>query len=314
MVSEQQLLAWIRANYELAEPLSSDIHQRVASWTARVTSKEDAYWLRFQRAKYQSQEELEKSARLVWRLGSTAVRVALPVRRTDGCLTGGLLIGAEPWTGTLTHEARGDHLDSLTPAHAVALGRALAEVHTSTELSPSSAPRTIDAGSLAITPLQRLALIARRDCYQASELEAVALRLTGLLSAWDLPTGLCHGDVHLGNVLFQDSVPTLFDFECALGPLAYDLGCYWRKRVLADPDEVEWTNEWQAIIDGYGSIRQLEEEEHRAIPLFAALRAIWTMAMPTLPGCDWGADWLKDPEYFEAHLSEIRRLVELAAP
>jgi Ser/Thr protein kinase RdoA (MazF antagonist) len=115
----------------------------------------------------------------------------------------------------------------------------------------------------------------------------------------------------LDNVCFSSKTPALIDFaECGCGPSALELACYWRKRVLAGAQGLAWRDEWRALLEGYGSVRPLDQHELRATPALAVLRAIRTMAMPALPGCEpWGRTWLQDRKYFQAHLEMIDRPV-----
>ena len=134
--------------------------------------------------------------------------------------------------------------------------------------------------------------------------------------AWNrgvrVPIGLCHGDVHVGNTRIADDVVTLFDFDvCGMGPLAYDLACQWRKCLLALEQRDAAALEWSSFLRGYTSVRELTDAERDVIPAFAALRAIWTMAMPTAFADVWGTQMLRDPTYFDAHLGMIRRLAAL---
>jgi Ser/Thr protein kinase RdoA (MazF antagonist) len=158
----------------------------------------------------------------------------------------------------------------------------------------------------------------RRTAHDVDALDALAGEMIARVWQRDgstpLPSGLCHGDLHLENVRFDGAAPTLFDFEAGgIGPCAYDLACYWRKRVaLAPPGEEPLYAEWDALLRGYTRVRALAPSELHAIPALATLRAIWTMALPASPHARWGRDWLIDPEYFDAHLAMIARCADSA--
>ncbi len=97
------------------------------------------------------------------------------------------------------------------------------------------------------------------------ECEADYSRLSELIPA-DLPRGIIHGDLFLDNVLARDGeVKAILDFEdICVNILATDLvvafiGCCW------DGDEpVEEL--WQALLEGYESVRELTQAERAALP------------------------------------------------
>ncbi|MEM9483724.1 MAG: phosphotransferase [Cyanobacteria bacterium P01_F01_bin.116] len=123
----------------------------------------------------------------------------------------------------------------------------------------------------------------------------------------ELPSGFCHGDVHLENVKFDGMSPTIFDFEaCAMGPYIYDIACYWRKLILANWNKSIYEKQWEAFLHGYQAVRPLHHSELEVIPALATLRAIWVMALPAQPGVTWGTDWLNDLSYFDAHFKMIQ--------
>jgi Ser/Thr protein kinase RdoA (MazF antagonist) len=256
---------------------------------------------------------VEAEAQLQFQLSDAAGCVARPVRRRDARFMNTLVLDGHVYAGFLSEEAAGIEVSQPTPSQARALGRALARIHQRGDRVLARDRLTIDLNYLAGRPLERLEATVPPAWYGARFLTDLAEELASrarVTAGAPLPTGFCHGDLHLANLRFDEDRPTLFDFgECGFGPLCYDLACYWRKRLLSAPPQSRWDEEWCALLDGYSSVRSLTDTEIRAIPALGALRAIWTMARPSLPGCQhWGSDWLRDPEYFRAHLKMIARL------
>ena len=81
----------------------------------------------------------------------------------------------------------------------------------------------------------------------------------------DLPQGILHGDVFPDNVIGDGAVAAILDLEEAfIGPCAFDLmmafvGFGWN-------EDEPLTDRWNALLEGYESIRPLTQDEKSAIP------------------------------------------------
>lgn len=312
-LDDASLRLLLASSYSVAQASAIELIPRTASWVARISSGTQRWWMRFERVAYRTVRHVETEAELLWHLHGAGCSVPAPLRRNDGSFASTLAIGGEPFAGFLSEEAVGVVAVAPTQSQARLLGRTLALLHQHGDSALARDRFVIDADLLAHHPLRLLAAAVPGGWYDCASLEALAVHLATRVwsePAEPLPASLCHGDLHLENVCFGGDTPTLIDFgECGYGPSAYDLACYWRKRVLAGATGSPWRAEWCALLEGYGSVRPLEERELHALPALAALRAIRTMAMPALPGCEtWGAGWLRERGYFESHLAMIDRL------
>lgn len=311
---DASLRALLASSYSVSESATIELSARTASWVAHISSGTRRWWLRLERTAYRGVQHVELEGELVMSLGNAGCSVPAPVRRADGSFASTLAIEGEAFAGVLYEEAPGVAVAAASEDQAHTLGRALALLHQHGASSLAQRRLVIDMSLLVHEPLRALAAAVPRDWYEHAGLEMLSARLGTLV--WSqlvaaMPAGLCHGDVHLDNVCFSGATATLIDFgECGYGPSALDLACYWRKRILAGAEGAAWRTEWRALFEGYGSVRPLEQHELRAIPALAVLRAIRTMAMPALPGCEaWGGAWLQDRAYFAAHLEMIDRLI-----
>lgn len=299
---------------------------RVSSSVARLEVAERVYWLKLVTRAHRGPDELdelESEAEVASELAERGLRVASAVRRRDGRYAGRLELpdGAVP--ALLFDEAPGRDVGAPSAVQAEALGALLGRFHAATVRAADRRWR-IDADALAGAPLRAVeAWLQRAGGDTAREAARRCAALVKLASemvaiAWPdgepLPLGLCHGDLQLENVRFDGARPTLFDLECCgTGPCAYDLACYWRRRIgLAPTDREPPRAEWDALLRGYEQTRALAPSERQAIPALATLRAIWVMALPATPGITWGQDWLLDLEYIDAHVAMIERLAHIA--
>jgi len=92
---------------------------------------------------------------------------------------------------------------------------------------------------------------------------------------WDsLPSGVIHGDLFVDNILFEgEQVSGIIDFYYAHdAPYAMDIAISINAQavLLTDHDQ----SRIRAFLNGYESVRPLEEEEHTALPLLLRLAAL----------------------------------------
>jgi len=113
-----------------------------------------------------------------------------------------------------------------------------------------------------------------------------------------LDWGLCHGDMHGNNNVFQIGHHFIhYDFEfTAKGWRAYDLAqVKARKRQPAKDMQQEL---WDSLLTGYRSIRSFSDLDEHAIDLFIGARRFWVMSLDVAfihndsGALDYGEDWL----------------------
>ncbi len=305
----------LAATYGFEDPPHCERVVRVSNDLVRVVTSDGTFWLKVANKTRRPLDDLEAEAEIVAGLADRGLAVAAPVLRADGRHAGAIELPEGPCSAVRFREAAGRTLEAATVAQEEALGALVAKVHLASHVAGAARRWTIDAASLATTPLGWVRPSLRQAAMDVDGLDALASEMAALVPhGTSLPTGLCHGDLQLENLRFDGDAPTLFDFEaCGVGPCAYDLACYWRKRIaLTPPDMMRPEAEWNAFLGGYARVRPLAEAELRALPALATLRAIWTMALPASPHARWGHDWLSDAEYFAAHIEMIANLAECA--
>ncbi len=179
------------------------------------------------------------------------------------------IVSLFPWVAGRTLDRA-----ELTPAHAAAVGAALAALHRAGADFPDRRPGRYEPDEIE-RRLARLASLARPELGPAATILTGELRSLATERATALPMGLIHGDLFVDNVLYAgDAVAALLDFEQASwGRLGYDLAV----TVLAfgfgrDDFRPEIT---RALIDAYVQSRQPSAEERAAFGAelrFAACR------------------------------------------
>lgn len=305
---EYQLQVWLTDAYGFTLTPNLEIFQRPTSnQIVRVIVSDQIYWLRLYRENNFSFEQVEGEARAVEQLHQNGVKVAYPIYRKDGRFVGIF----RDRLGVMFANADGIEVKTPTTEQADAFGSLIARIHCfGNALSLLNRP-LIDYHFLVEQPLIWVEPYLAERRAEFKELQLIAQHMRE--QVWKeerenaLPSGFCHGDVHLENVKFCGTSPTIFDFAaCAFGPYAYDIACYWRKQILARRGELIYEKKWEAFLQGYQAFRSLQQHELEAVPVLATLRAIWVMALPAQPGATWGTDWFTDLSYFDAHFKMIK--------
>ena len=122
--------------------------------------------------------------------------------------------------------------------------------------------------------------------------------------------GLCHGDLHPGNVRFDaDGEPTLFDFDCmGYGWRAYDLTVFlWN--AFGEGRTKRWrASRWRSFLRGYQEVRPCPEGLDEVMPLFLVARQIWLMGVDCADRSGWPPQWIT-AEWLREMVRPIRQWV-----
>ena len=220
------------------------------------------------------EEQGLEGARAELRLLDGLADVGVPVPRALRSAGGGVPLHAGkpfavfPWVkGEILCLAR------LEPVHCREVGAALARVHLASSTLPELGPGRFQPADM----LARLESVQRTST--RPDALAAAAEVTGLLTAYrarresGLPSGVVHGDLFRDNVLFQgDRIAALLDFESVFhGPFVYDLLVTVEAFCFRDAFDLGLAG---ALVEGYESVRPLEERERKAYRVEGALACL----------------------------------------
>lgn len=225
---------------------------------------------------YAQREEAERNLRL----SRALLQNGVPAAQTVETVRGQALLDVREGVYALTKKLPGVHLKAEEvlerPALARACGRLIGQMHTALD-------KTENGG---VKP-NRLSDEMRGWVFEAHRKsgfryigEARLLALCcGLEAAEkDLPRGVIHRDLHLGNFLFENGAVTGYiDFDLAQENIrVFDL-CYFALSVLSAETESEGAGFWEALFTGYAQAHALTQEERNAAPCVAAcIEALFT--------------------------------------
>ena len=159
------------------------------------------------------------------------------------------------------------------------LGSLLAQVHMSSLSFQNHSTRPlINETMLVEEPTRLLNPFLKHRTNDLEFLSKTALPLwmsvDSMLSKHSGTTGFCHGDIQPNNYFYNGEHPVLFDFDCmGYGYFAYDLGVLLANLTFMD-NEIYQKDLWRSVIKGYRDIRILNDDEEKAIYIFAALHML----------------------------------------
>jgi Ser/Thr protein kinase RdoA (MazF antagonist) len=194
--------------------------------------------------------------------------------------------------GVLTQFAEGELLRRRSSVPAVrTYGGIVAQIHALSDRMPFALQRpAIDFRAM----LEQSVAAFEREVWDRPDdlafLRASAKTLTSHLD--QLPKekpayGMIHGDVIRANALVaNDNRVTILDFDfCGDGWRTYDVASYLHT-IRGTPDEPEFE---QAFLEGYNAVRPLTTAEQATLPLFEAVRAIYSIGIPAMNIAHWGS-------------------------
>jgi Ser/Thr protein kinase RdoA (MazF antagonist) len=182
-----------------------------------------------------------------------------------------------------------------------AFGQSAAELHEAMDQVNMELPRyELDLKLLIDEPLERIIHYIGENNEAAAFLHTFATTLKERIvttSRQELDFGLCHGDMHGNNNVFQQDHQFIhYDFEwAAKGWRAYDLAQVKVRKRQSDERKAAL---WDALMAGYRSVRSFSAEDEQAVDLFIIARRFWVMGLDVafiesdMGALDYGSDWL----------------------
>ncbi len=299
VLSEADLARWVDDAYGASGQRECRLVSESINQTYQLRRDGDAAYLRVSRAGARSFDEMAREAALVRYLAGRGLRVAAPIRRRDGGDVGEIAVPEGARFVILYAAADGDGVRDITPSHSRAYGRLAAGIHAATDATGGEFDRfVLDTAHLIDNPLAAIQERLGADAPdEVAYLSGIAARVKPRISA--LPRtapefGICHGDLHPGNVRFNAAgEPTVFDFDC-YGPgwRAYDLAVFLWNSYLERRPKAWRAARWNAFLRGYRDVGTLSPEVVAATPLFLVARQICLMGYDCAGMSGWLPQWI----------------------
>ena len=256
----------------------------------------ERFFLRLGQYGRRSLREAESEGQALAEAKAGGASVAVAVRGRDGRFAQPVMAPEGERAAVLIEPAHGTEGQS---EDAAAQGRALAQLH-SVRLNDSTAAglRRLDLDALVLHPAGWAGeVLGDRPDLAVRLLEVAtdfAARFAPLAAGLDV--GFCHGDFHGGNVLVENGVATLLDFDdCGMGWIAYDLASFLWTCQGFEPARREAI--WAEFLRGYEQVKPLGDADRQAIEALILVREIWALGAWATGAPHWGDSWFRTEDF-----------------
>ena len=314
-LSPEALAASLASGYALPAGTRCSFYKKGICDTYRVIAGERILYLKVYRSRRRSMTEVSEEVRLLLHLNSDGVPVSVPLARADGGYANELDAPEGKRYSVLFSAAEGELDDRGSRDRIRAFGETVGLMHRSCDSFslPYRRPE-LDIEHLIDDNMRAIAGIMEHRPADLDLLRGIAeeCRQLPLLARRTSPEfGICHGDLHGGDVAYDSSdSPTLFDFDSSgCGWRALDIGVFpasmdWMD--LSDEKERVRRDRLDTFLDGYTRIRDLSEDELIAIRRTPPIRHIFLMGFVLRYTALWRGDHWANESFIDWHMNWFR--------
>lgn len=317
ILSAQALQSYVQNCYNLGKDAKCVFLKRGLNDTYLITTETKRFILRVYTPGWRNLDEVISEIDLLKQLNTKAMPVAAPVPNKDNTYYQIIKTSDGIRIVVLFNYAQGVECKIINGDKCVQLGEAVAQIHICTDMFKSKLHRhVIDFSFLLDEPLRLLCNLLKfrlKDWHYLCEIAEQIKRQAPKLPCNSPIYGICHGDVHLGNVHFEhDNVLTFFDFDCCgYGWRVYDIATFqWMCHFAVPGTHEEKDFLCDEFLRGYNTVRVCEQIEIEALPYFIAARQIWTMAI-IAKRVFIESDYISMDGFIDRELSVLREWVAL---
>ncbi len=289
--------------------------------TYRITSNYSTAYLRIYPNRWRTRAEIQSEIDLLQCLRRKKAQVSYAICKNDGTFIDQIRAPEGSRYAVLFSAAKGKppRMDSKSSYR---YGELVGRIHALTDTTRKQFSRfQLDLDYLVHEPIDHVSRFLRdrpKDLAYLTSIGKDLAEAAALLVPKTSPQfGICHGDLHFGN-LHSDSSGnlTLFDFDCCgYGWRAYDIGVFlWsRNWDFTHKAKLNRTRQWNNFLDGYQCSRDLSDNELQAAECFVPIRHIWTMGIHTNLQARIGQRMLSE-DYFTRCFAFIKQWLKAYKP
>ena len=306
IVSPEALLNVIQGHYPATGVTHCELLELGCNDNYRLKGKRKDYAFRLCRLGWWPENEFDEELRFLQTLRRKGVNVCKPVLDMNKSRYIKIEAAEGLRYGALFDFIPGRHLASdFGPRNKnlLQLGALVAQMHSAADSIKQPIQRwTIGFDNVVTQFLQNAPDVLGHREKDLKYLHKLADRLEDVIlgqpdNAFDF--GLCHGDLHLNNVMLQaDGDLTIFDFDlCAYSWRVYDIATVWWS-LSRNPKSRQ---QLQAFLRGYTQYRRLSKEEKALLPWFVVFRHFEYLNFQLSMRQHLGSAWFGD-HYYDFHL------------
>ncbi|MFC4424900.1 phosphotransferase enzyme family protein [Deinococcus navajonensis] len=273
------LATYLQEHYALEAPISCELLSFGVNDTYLLRTATEPMVYRLYRPGWRTAADVAWEIALLAHLQEQGVDVSVALPDQAGTHQHWLEVAEGPRLGALFTFAPGVTPRWAEAKSAQSFGASVAALHDGMDSFEDPGGRfRLDLEHLIDSPLATvLPLLTGRpdDAAYLADLGARARERLNELALQGLSEGICHGDLHGGNVHVGDRGWTHFDFDCGgVGWRAYDIAVFWWSQSLGKAP----ANLWNDFLNGYGRDR-LTSADHEALPWFVVARTLWLLGL-----------------------------------
>lgn len=285
-LSADALADELRARYPLAGPVRCRFFRKGICDTYRVFAGGETFYLKVYRHGRRSRLDVTEEARLLNHLAAHGVSVAKPIARNDGEYVTPIAAPEGTRYSVLFESAPGVSGDEGDERRIRAFGHLVGQMHESLDSFSMPYRRApLDLDHLVGENMRVIAPFMEHHPEDLAVIAGIAEecgKLSVLAETRKPEHGICHGDLHGGDVAYDEhGTPTLFDFDSSgCGWRALDIGVFLASQdwmdISADA-ESRRQRRLDVFLEGYSDIRGLTANELAAVQSTPPIRHIFLM-------------------------------------
>jgi len=279
-LSSDSVLEIINSHYELGNSISSKFYVHGLHDNYLIESRNRKYIFRLYRNNWRTKEEILFEIDLLSYLEKTSSNVAAPVKSKNNELVTYIEAPEGIRSGVLFHYAEGHPpSNDISCEECHILGVSVAKIHENSDGFKSKYKReTLDLPYLVDDSLKLIRPFLNASQFDSlSNIREIIFKNISNITPNNSDFGICTGDINLTNFhINKNKIITHFDFDqCGYGFRVFEIGKFTSgfRRNDVKHDKL------LAFINGYESVREISENEKRAIPYFEIVAPIWVLAI-----------------------------------
>ena len=262
---------------------------------------------KFYRPQRWTRDQIEEEHAFTLELAEADISVVAPLPDGDGNTVsefGGFLFALFPRRGG--HAPELDNLDNL-----LVLGRTVGRIHAAGRARPFEHRLAMEPQRWLTDSYQFVAEHAVPADLRTAYVTLVEDLQTRVLEHWrDIHPIRCHGDCHVGNILWRDETAHFVDLDdCVAAPAVQDL---W---MFLSGDRPQQLLQLDELLAGYEEFCDFDSRELKLIESLRTIRmvhyAAWLGRRWSDPAFPKSFPWFGDARYWSSHILELRE--QLAA-
>ncbi len=268
-LSPDKLGKYIQQKYGLSEKTECKILRLAMNHVYLIHSGAEKYVFRVYTHHWRTKLEIEEEIKLLTHVKKAVGQVAFPIADTSNQFIQEIDAPEGIRFGVLFSYAKGLKTAKFSEETSFMIGRALAEIHQSTE-NFELKRISYNTQNLLKYPVLKVKEFYGKNKNEIEFLEILSAFLMQKMESIDpqkMRCGAVHLDVWFDNLHIDEKEVTFFDFDfCGKGYLCFDISYFLFQLLATHLDEEEYKTKADAFLNGYETVTEISNEEKKFLP------------------------------------------------